>query len=150
MNISGKMASQYVKFDPDFDKNEQIGVASIDLRISEDVVIYPPHALYGLSTYLVSSLESVDMPENLSALLTLRTSTFRRGLALASLGFVDPGYRGNLTFRLTHTNSYADGIIRLNRGDRVAQLIFLQVLGNSDLYGGKYQDSTGTAGYIPD
>jgi len=145
MNLSGKDAQKYVDFSDEFDKEEQIGVGSIDLRIDKTVTLFTGSFL---SSALVSSIEKVNLDENVSALLVLRTSTFRRGIALASTGYVDSGFSGNLTFRLTNVG--AEYPICLKRGERIAQLIFMEMRGNEELYNGKYQGSSGTIGFIPD
>lgn len=149
MNLSGKDASNFVVFSDEFDKEEQIGVASIDLRIDSDVLLLNS-ATRNLKheTKLVSSIERVVMPADVSAFLVLRSSMFRKGVGLASTGFVDPGFRGNLSFRLFFSSE--DAYIELKRGTRVAQLVFMRVDGNTSEYAGKYQDSQGTVQYKPD
>lgn len=119
----------------------EISPASIDFRISEDITIYSNNSV------LVSTIEGVNMPDSVAGLLVLRTSTFRRGLILASPGWIDPGYIGKLTFRLTNV---VDEKIVLSYGDRIIQVIFQMVLSTGSMYDGKYQGGMTTAQYIPD
>lgn len=72
---------------------------------------------------------------------------FRMGVGLASTGYIDPGFRGHLAFRL---HLLTDDEVRLSRGDRVAQLIFFRMENNDQVYAGKYQDSEGKVGFISD
>jgi dCTP deaminase len=107
--------------------------ASYDLRAEGDVSLQP-----GGCT-LVSSLERVELPPDLAATLRCRSSYARRGLLLGG-GFVDPGFRGQLTLCLVNMGAEA---IPLARGDRVVQMILHEVSGGAHLYEGRYQDSEG-------
>jgi len=55
-------------------------------------------------------------------------------------GFVDPGFRGQLTLCLTNLGS-DDLIVRKN--DRVVQMILHEVREGNRSYSGRYQDSMG-------
>jgi dCTP deaminase len=59
---------------------------------------------------------------------------------LLGAGFVDPGFRGQLTLCLTNLGS-DDLIVRKN--DRVVQMILHEVREGSQSYSGRYQDSKG-------
>lgn len=107
--------------------------ASYDLRVAEDTVL--PR---GACT-LVPSIEWVELPKDLAATLRCRSSLARSGVLLGG-GFVDPGFRGQLTLCLTNTGAEE---IRLLEGDRVVQMILQEVLNGDRLYAGRYQDSEG-------
>ncbi|NVO66651.1 dCTP deaminase [Methanofollis tationis] len=107
--------------------------ASYDLRAEGDLSLQP-----GGCT-LVSSLERVELPSDLAATLRCRSSYARRGLLLGG-GFVDPGFRGQLTLCLVNMGTDA---IPLARGDRVVQMILHEVSGGAHSYEGRYQDSEG-------
>src|SRR6266851_2259445 len=49
--------------------------------------------------YLIKTIEEVNMPDNLTASITPRSTTYRSGLYLRT-GNVPPGYCGGLTFGL--------------------------------------------------
>jgi len=108
--------------------------ASYDLRAAEGTVLSR-----GVCT-LVPSLERVELPRDLAATLRCRSSFARRGVLLGG-GFVDPGFRGQLTLCLTNTGAEE---IRLAAGDRIVQMILQEVLNGDRLYQGRYQDSVGT------
>lgn len=146
MNLSGKSASKYVQFSDEYNEQEQIGVGSIDVRIDKPIILFGG-VIMSMSSALVSTIEKVNLDESVSALLVLRTSTFRRGLSLASTGYIDPGFSGNLTFRVTNVG---EDMVRINKGERIAQLIFFEMRDNDSLYDGKYQNSDGVVGFIPD
>ncbi len=107
--------------------------ASYDLRVAEETTL--PR---GACT-LVPSIEWVELPGDLAATLRCRSSLARRGILLGG-GFVDPGFRGQLTLCLTNAGPED---VRLATGDRVVQMILQEVLNGGRLYEGRYQDSRG-------
>lgn len=107
--------------------------ASYDLRIAEDIILPP-----ALCT-LVHSLEWVELPANLAATLRCRSSFGRRGV-LVTAGYVDPGFRGQLTLGLINMGT---DHIALRKNDRVVQVIFHEVCEGAGIYEGRYQDSSG-------
>jgi dCTP deaminase len=113
--------------------NESQQPASYDLRSAMDILL--PR---GTCT-LVPSLEWVELPRDLAGTLRCRSSFGRRGVLLGA-GFIDPGFRGQLTMCLTNLGS-DDIIIRKN--DRVVQMILHEVKESDQCYSGRYQDSRG-------
>ena len=112
---------------------ESLQPASYDLRASQDIVL--PR---GKCT-LVPSLEWVELPADLAATLRCRSSYGRRGV-LISAGFVDPGFRGQLTLCLVNMG---DEDVELKKYTRVVQMIMHEVRDGVMLYNGRYQDSHG-------
>ncbi len=110
--------------------------ASYDLRIAEDITLLP-----GICT-LAHSRELVELPADLAATLRTRSSFGRRGV-LVTAGFVDPGFRGQLTLGLVNMGPQP---LEVRKDDRVVQMIIHQVTGTSRSYEGRYQDSTGAVG----
>ncbi len=107
--------------------------ASYDLRIGDDIGIRP-----GACT-LAHSMEWIEIPSDLAATLRTRSSYGRRGI-LVTAGFVDPGFRGQLTLGLVNMGNES---LTLKRGDRVVQMIMHQVTCGDVIYEGRYQDSKG-------
>jgi dCTP deaminase len=107
--------------------------ASYDLRVTGHQILPK-----GACT-LVPSLEWVELPADLAATLRCRSSYARKGLLLGG-GFVDPGFRGQLTLCLGNLGA---GDIVLSPSERVVQMILHQVKGGAELYEGRYQDSQG-------
>ncbi len=71
---------------------------------------------------LVSSLESVKVPQDLMAILYPRSSTNRKGLSLDLTGIIDAGYEGQLTLPIK--NNTKSQTIRLYPGERFCQIVF--------------------------
>lgn len=58
-------------------------------------------------------------------------------------GFVDPGFRGQLTLCLTNMGPED---IPLRKAERVVQMILHEVRNGNERYAGRYQDSSGAVG----
>lgn len=85
--------------------------------------------------FLVSTIEKVNMPLDLTANFKPRTTTFRSGLFLRT-GNVAPGYSGKLTFGLKN-----DGPITviMEMGARFVHMQVEEVLGEGNQYRGQWQ-----------
>ena len=110
--------------------------ASYDLRAAENIAISRG------ATTLVPSMEWVELPLDLAGTLRCRSSLGRRGILLGG-GFVDPGFRGNLTLCLVNMGN-EDVLVKKN--DRLVQMVLHEVRNGSTGYSGKYQDSSGVIG----
>ncbi|RLE52861.1 MAG: dCTP deaminase [Candidatus Methanomethylicota archaeon] len=108
--------------------------AGYDLRCAEDLTIPPKtHAL-------AYSMEYIALPTSMIGILQIRSSLAREGV-IGSFGFVDPGFRGQLTLQLFNSSSTP---ISIKKGERIVQLVFIK-LSSTPLrsYSGAYQDSRG-------
>lgn len=85
--------------------------------------------------YLVTTIESVNLPPDLIAFIVSRTTLFRSGIALFN-GAVSPGYQGKLTFAICNLGRQK---IKISLGARVVHITFHEVAGNSNLYRGQWQ-----------
>ncbi|MCU0630845.1 MAG: dCTP deaminase [Methanoregulaceae archaeon] len=112
---------------------ESLQPASYDLRVAHETVL--PRG----SCTLVPTLERVELPVDLAATLRCRSSFGRKGVMIGA-GFVDPGFRGQLTLCLVNMGA---GDVPLVKNNRVVQMIFHEVKGGKRLYDGRYQDSHG-------
>jgi len=110
--------------------------ASYDLR-SADETCLP----CGICT-LLPTREWVELPMDLAGTIRCRSSFGRRGVILGA-GFVDPGFRGQLTLCFTNMGKEE---ITINENDRVAQMILHEVRDPGESYSGRYQDSLGAVG----
>lgn len=155
-------------------KDEAIQPASIDLRLSSSFRIYLPARFRDLpvldpskgfetSTFeadvyilepgeflLASTLEKIEVPDDLVAVVDGKSTLGRLGLAVhVTAGFIDPGFRGNITLEMRNLNIYP---IRLRKDMPICQLGFETLEGKvlrpygSEGLGSKYQDSAGTVG----
>ncbi|MDP3982346.1 MAG: hypothetical protein Q8P70_02270 [bacterium] len=85
--------------------------------------------------YLMKTVESVTMPEDLLAMMTPRSTLFRSGVYLFG-GQVPPGYQGGLNMGLYN---FRNEEFELEMGARVAHIMFFEVKGKGNLYRGQWQ-----------
>lgn len=85
--------------------------------------------------YLVSTVEKVNLPLDLTINLKPRTTTFRSGLNLRT-GNVAPGYSGKLTFSLKNEGP---ATVTIEMGARFVHAQFYRVEGGGTQYKGQWQ-----------
>ena len=85
--------------------------------------------------FLVTTIESVNTPLDLTINFKPRTTTFRSGLFLRT-GNVAPGYKGKLTFGLKNEGPIK---VTIEMGARFVHAQFEQVLGDGNQYRGQWQ-----------
>jgi deoxycytidine triphosphate deaminase len=85
--------------------------------------------------YLVKTVEDVNMPENLTASITPRSTTYRSGLVLRT-GNVPPGYCGGLIFGLQNVGTVT---VEMEMGARFVHIQFSEVKGSGNMYRGQWQ-----------
>ncbi len=91
--------------------------------------------------FLVKTVESVNMPEDLTASITPRSTTYRSGLYLRT-GNVPPGYCGGLTFGLKNEGPIP---VTIEMGARFVHIQFSEVSGGGNMYRGQWQGGRVTA-----
>lgn len=144
---------------------EQIQPASVDIRLGNtfSVVDDTPSNIITLEsqisyktittdTYLImpgefvlaTTMEYFELPDNLTAFVEGRSSLGRMGLFIQNAGWVDPGFKGEITLELYNANRCA---IELKSGRRVGQLVFAEMDAPAiNPYNGKYQGQMGATG----
>jgi len=101
-------------------------------EINKDEIIIAPK-----SFILATTLEWIELPDNMTAFVEGRSSIGRMGLFIQNAGWVDPGFEGEITLEIFNANSLP---IRLNAGRRICQLVFAQMdQATLNPYRGKYQ-----------
>src|SRR5690606_26446350 len=80
-------------------------------KIDGDEITIPPH-----SFLLATTREYFELPDNLTAFVEGRSSIGRMGLFIQNAGWVDPGFKGQITLELYNANSSP---IRLKAGRRI-------------------------------
>jgi len=85
--------------------------------------------------FLVKTVEKINLPLNLSAVILPRTTTFRSGLFLRT-GPVQPGYEGELTFGLKNEGPIT---VEIEMGARFAHILFHEIKGTGEKYRGQWQ-----------
>ena len=86
-------------------------------------------------TYLVQTVENLNMPNDVVGYVSERSTVFRSNLLLMAT-YVNPGYEGALTFGLHNTS---DKPVVMERGFRVAQIGFHNIVGSCTMYSGNWQ-----------
>jgi deoxycytidine triphosphate deaminase len=111
-------------------KNRQTpNVDVVSDKVGEKITIKPNEFV------LVETMEKVNMPKNLLALILPRSSLFRCGVSLHT-AVVDPGFVGTLTFGMKNLSEHP---FEIEIGSKIGQIVFEEVKGNTKLYDGKYQ-----------
>lgn len=106
-----------------------------------------PHAIAGPGeVFWASTREVLNMPDNIGGQLWIRSSYARKGI-LGSFGFVDAGFRGNLTLAFFNASSES---VEVEAGKTIVQIVFMLLEGRADsLYAersGNYQGQRGITG----
>lgn len=96
-----------------------------------EVFVVQPNTIY-----LVSTIETVNMPSDLAMYISRRSTIFRSGLSLDAT-FTNPGYKGKLTFLLINNNKIP---VTIERGFRIVQVGFFEIKGSCELYNGNWQN----------
>lgn len=85
--------------------------------------------------YIVSTIEKVNLPVDITANFWLRSTLYRSGIILSG-GNVAPGYSGELSF--TFFNSGKSNVI-IELGARIVHILFYRVEGLGNSYRGQWQ-----------
>lgn len=85
--------------------------------------------------YLVKTIETVNLPQNLTASITPRSTTYRSGIFFRT-GNVPPGYQGELTFGLKNEGNVS---VKIEIGARIVHIQFHEVKGEGSMYRGQWQ-----------
>ena len=91
--------------------------------------------------FLVKTIESVNMPSDLTASITPRSTTYRSGLFIRT-GNVPPGYCGGLIFGLKNEGPVP---VTIEMGARIVHIQFSEVKGGGSMYRGQWQGGRVTA-----
>lgn len=118
---------------------------NFDMKIRNDYALFFDHEknsefiIHPNERVLMSTIESIQMPTNLIGIVGLRSSFSRLGLQ-ANLGFVDPGFNGQLTLEVCGSSFP----ICLHAEDRVFHMVFAKIKPTAGrTYEGKYQNQKG-------
>ena len=134
--------------------------SGFDLRVSEVYAIEDGESLLGVSErftpeiksltnknnekeiiiksgefFLVKTIEKVNLPHNIAAILRPRSTLQRCGVALFTAA-VSPGYSGELTFGICNLGK---NNFRLEIGARIVHILFFDTSENISSYRGQWQ-----------
>ena len=120
------------------------GIIGLDSEISYKVMDTDTYLLLPGQFVLATTMEYIALPDDLTAFVEGRSSLGRMGLFIQNAGWVDPGFRGEITLELYNANRCA---IELRSGRRVGQLVFATMdMPAQNPYNGKYQGQRGVTG----
>jgi dCTP deaminase len=118
-----------------------------DLTQTVEIPDDSPFILHPGEFVLGSTMENIELPDDLVARLEGKSSLGRMGLVIHSTaGFVDPGWKGHLTLELSNLARLP---ITLYFGMKIGQISYLRLttpaerLYGSESLGSKYQGQTG-------
>lgn len=103
--------------------------AKYDIKKSKKIFLEPK------TYYLMKTVEKLNMPENLLAIFTPRSTIYRSGVYIFG-GQTAPGYQGELT---TGIYNFRDEKFELEMGARVIHIMFFEIKGKTNLYRGQWQ-----------
>jgi len=173
-DIRARLKQGDLKVGPLDDPELQIQPASIDLRLGNEFIVYRPAQVVCLDPRdpdslrlaserivvptdqafilhpgefgLGSTVEEVEIPIDLVATVDGRSSIGRMAVVVhATAGFIDPGFRGQITLELSNIGPIP---VRLYPGMRVAQIVLHQLSSAAERpygpeRGSAYQGQTG-------
>lgn len=119
-------------------------IITLDKKIKYKTIISDSYLILPGQFVLATTMEYFELPNNLTAFVEGRSSLGRMGLFIQNAGWVDPGFKGEITLELFNANRCA---IKLQSGRRVGQLVFAQMDDTAwNPYNGKYQGQKGATG----
>ena len=90
---------------------------------------------------LGSTIEKINLPKNVAAIVEGKSSLARMGLSVQNAAWINPGFSGQITLELFNNNKIP---IILRSGEFIAQIIFLRLESNPmRRYNGQYNDQIG-------
>ena len=120
------------------------GIITMEHEIRYKTIETDTYLLLPGQFVLATTMEYVTLPDNLTAFVEGRSSLGRMGLFIQNAGWVDPGFRGEITLELFNANRCAS---ELRAGRRVGQLVLAEMDAPAlHPYSGKYQGQTGATG----
>ena len=125
-------------------EDSSTGIITLDREIRYKTIRTDRYLLLPGQFVLATTMEYISLPNDLTAFVEGRSSLGRMGLFIQNAGWVDPGFRGEITLELYNANRCA---IELTAGRRVGQLVFARMDAPAlRPYDGKYQGQRGATG----
>jgi dCTP deaminase len=143
-SIDCRLGDEFLIVDSNKMTNLSLDSKVVYRKIKSDTITIPPN-----SFILGTTMEYIEIPDNIVTFVEGRSSIGRLGLFIQNAGWVDPGFKGQITLELYNANSLP---IELKAGRRICQFVFAEMdTGAENPYGshkhsGKYQGQMGTTG----
>jgi len=87
-------------------------------------------------SFLVTTLEKVNLPQNLTACMWSRSTLYRSGIIFRG-GNIAPGYCGELSFLLYNAGKAK---VTIELGARIVHILFWEIAGKTNLYRGQWKN----------
>jgi dCTP deaminase len=141
-SVDVRVASQFRVFRNNRRPYIDVRQPSDDLTDVVEIAEDEPFILHPGEFVLGSTLERVELPDDLVARLEGKSSLGRLGLLIHSTaGYIDPGFEGTITLELSNVARLP---ISIWSGMAIGQISFLQMTTPVDRpYRGKYRGQTG-------
>lgn len=75
--------------------------------------------------WLMSTKETVNVPQDMVAVVKGKSSLARMGLMIECAGFVDPGFSGQITLEAKNLNQ--ERVLSLKPGMKICQIVFMKL-----------------------
>ena len=125
-------------------EDSSTGIISLENEIKYKTITSETYLLLPNQFVLATTMEYFFLPDDVTAFVEGRSSLGRMGLFIQNAGWVDPGFKGEITLELYNANRCA---IELKAGRRVGQLVFAKMdSAAQNPYHGKYQGQRGATG----
>ena len=125
-------------------EDSSLGIVTLENEIQYKTIKTDTYLLLPGQFVLATTMEYFELPDDLTAFVEGRSSLGRMGLFIQNAGWVDPGFKGEITLELFNANRCA---IELKAGRRVGQLVFAKLDQKAlNPYAGKYQGQRGATG----
>ena len=105
-------------------EDSSTGVITLGSKIEHKTIQTDTYVLLPGQFVLATTMEYFELPDDLTAFVEGRSSLGRVGLFIQNAGWVDPGFKGEITLELFNANRCA---IELKSGRRVGQLVFAKM-----------------------
>lgn len=106
-----------------------------DPKKKQSIIIKPKES------YLVTTLEKVNMPDNLTANMWLRSTMYRTGIIMSG-GNIAPGYSGELSFLFFNPSECT---MEIELGARIVHILFYEINGATNNYRGQWKNGRVTS-----
>lgn len=110
------------------DSAKSTQILEFDPSKKQSILIQPGES------FLVTTREKVNMPQNLTANMWLRSTLYRSGIILSG-GNIAPGYSGELSFLLFNVGKAE---MEIELGARIVHIMFFEVDGKTNGYRGQW------------
>jgi deoxycytidine triphosphate deaminase len=103
-------------------------ISEFNSKKKQSIIINPRES------YLVTTCEKVNLPQNITANIWLRSTLYRTGIIISG-GNVAPGYSGELSFLLHNSG---ECLMEIELGARIVHILFYEVSGSTNSYRGQW------------